>query len=155
MEPSMASPDNNIPTTSYPAITRQAAGYIDGILTDVMYSSFSDKIMVTITQRGRLAQWINVPLDVSSPSATDQYLPSATGDDSLLPMIHLTPKTLLGGATQERETLGQLYAAQIASLIASENPQEKRTVVIGLGLSKAEASREDFYNTIDLVRKCL
>ncbi|KAI4252470.1 MAG: hypothetical protein L6R42_007952, partial [Xanthoria sp. 1 TBL-2021] len=56
MEPSMPAP-TNIPTTSYPATTRQAAGHVDGILTDVMSSSFSDKIMVTITQGGRLAQW--------------------------------------------------------------------------------------------------
>ncbi|KAL8656195.1 MAG: hypothetical protein Q9226_002752 [Calogaya cf. arnoldii] len=154
MDHSIPAP-TNIPATYYPATTRQAAGHIDGILTDVMSSSFSDKIMVTITQRGRLAQWVNVPLDVTNPSATDQYLPSATGEDSLLPMTHLTPKTLLGGATEERETLGHLYAAQIASLIASKNPEEKRTVMVGLGLSKAEASREDFYNTIDLVRKCL
>ncbi|KAI4244687.1 MAG: hypothetical protein L6R40_002891 [Gallowayella cf. fulva] len=144
-----------VPATSYPATTKQAAGYIDGILTDVMTTSFSDRIMVTITQNGRLAQWIHVPLDVFNPSATDQYLPPAAGEDSLLPMTHLTPKTLLGGAAQERETIGQLYAAQIASLIASKDPQEKRTVVLGLGLSKVEASREDFYNTIDLVRKCL
>ncbi|KAI4271751.1 MAG: hypothetical protein LQ337_005778 [Flavoplaca oasis] len=154
MEPSIPAP-TNIPSTSYPATTKQAAGYIHGILTDVMSTSFSDKIMITITQKGRLAQWIHVPLDVTNPSATDQYLPSATGNDSLLPMTHLTPKTLLGGATEERETLGQLYAAQIASLIASKNPHEKRTVVVGLGLSNIEASREDFYNTIDLVRKCL
>lgn len=58
MEPSMPAP-SNIPTTSYPATTRQAAGHIDGILTDVMSSSFSDKIMVTITQKGRLAQWVS------------------------------------------------------------------------------------------------
>ncbi|KAI4091381.1 MAG: hypothetical protein LQ339_008133 [Xanthoria mediterranea] len=154
MEPGMAAP-TSIPTTSYPATTRQAAGHIDGVLTDVMSSFFTDKIMVTVTQKRRLAQWINVPLDATNPSATDQYLPSANEEDSLLPMTHLTPRTLLGGATEERETLGQLYAVQIASLIASKNPQEKRTVMVGLGLSKVEASREDFYNTIDLVRKCL
>ncbi|KAL9041962.1 MAG: hypothetical protein Q9180_000927 [Flavoplaca navasiana] len=154
IEPSIP-PSITMPSTSYPATTRQAAGYIDGIFTDVMSTSFSDKIMITITQKGRLAQWIHVPLDVTNPSATDQYLPSASGDDSLLPMTHLTPKTLLGGATEERETLGQLYAAQIASLIASMNPHEKRTVMVGLGLSNIEASRENFYNTIDLVRKCL
>ncbi|KAL8782550.1 MAG: hypothetical protein Q9213_005275 [Squamulea squamosa] len=154
MDPLVPNP-SSIPTTPYPATTRQATGYIDGTLTDVMCTSFSDRIMVTITQKGRLAQWIHVPLDVSNPSATDQYLPSASADDSLLPMTHLTPKTLLGGSTQERETLGQLYAAQIASLIASKNPEEKRTVMVGLGLSKVEASREDFYDTLDLVRKCL
>ncbi|KAL8734570.1 MAG: hypothetical protein Q9166_001470 [cf. Caloplaca sp. 2 TL-2023] len=154
LEPSVPAP-TDIPYTSYPATTKQAAGHIGGILTDVLSTTFSDKIMVTISQYGRLAQWIHVPLDVTNPSATDQYLPSATGEDSLLPMTYLTPKTLLGGSTPERETIGQLYATHIASVILTKNPHEKRTVMIGLGLSKIEASREDFYNTIDLVRKCL
>lgn len=78
-----------------------------------------------------------------------------TSDDSLLPMPHLTPKTLLGGSTVERETTGQLYATQIASAIATRNPQEKRTVLIGLGLSNVEANREVFYDTMDLVLSCL
>ena len=43
----------------YPAQTKQAAGKVDGVPTDVMVISFSDKIMVTITQAGRLAQWVN------------------------------------------------------------------------------------------------
>ncbi|KAI4240004.1 MAG: hypothetical protein LQ352_007740 [Teloschistes flavicans] len=145
----------SIPSASYPATTKQAAGHIDGILTDVTSTIFSDKILVTITQGGRLAQWIHVPLEGSNATATDQYLPSATAEDNLLPMAHLTPKTLLGASNSERETIGQLYAAQIASFIANKNPDEKRTVLIGLGLNKAEASREDFYNVVDLVRKCL
>ena len=90
-----------------------------------------------------------------NPNIADQYLSPATNDDSLLPMAHLTPKTLLGGSNQERETVGQLYATQIASIIANKNPHEKRTVLIGLGLSKSEASREAFYDTIDLVKRCL
>ncbi|KAL8708714.1 MAG: hypothetical protein Q9220_006439 [cf. Caloplaca sp. 1 TL-2023] len=139
----------------YPASTKQAAAYIDGVLTDATSTSFTDKLMVTITQNGRLAQWIHVPLDASNPSATDEYLHPAATDDSLLPMTHLTPKTLLGGSNQERETIGQLYAAQIASIIATKNPQDKRTVLVGLGLNKSAVSREDFYNTMDLVRNCL
>ena len=43
---------------SYPAITKQAAGIIDNIHTDVTCTTFSDKIMITITQNGRLAQWV-------------------------------------------------------------------------------------------------
>ncbi|KAL8957499.1 MAG: hypothetical protein Q9193_005245 [Seirophora villosa] len=158
MDPNMPSPASSPPssnTSSYPAPTKQAAGHIDGLLTDVTCTSFSDKIMLTVTQEGRLAQWIHVPLGVSNPTSTDQYLPSATADDSLLPMTHLTPKTLLGGSNAERETIGQLYAAQIASIIATKNPHEKRTVLLGLGLSKFEASRAVFYDTIDLVRKCI
>lgn len=43
---------------TYPAITKQSAGTIDGVLTDVTSITFSDKIMVTISQNGRLAQWV-------------------------------------------------------------------------------------------------
>ena len=42
----------------YPAKTRQAAGLVNGVPTDIMFMSFADKIMVTITQEGRLAQWV-------------------------------------------------------------------------------------------------
>lgn len=45
-------------TSNYPAITKQAAGRVDGLPTDVMSLVFADKIMVTITQDGRLAQWV-------------------------------------------------------------------------------------------------
>lgn len=70
-------------------------------------------------------------------------------------MAHLSPKTLLGGSTSERETIGQLYATQIASAITSKNPQENRIAVIGLGLNKLEANRQTFYDVIDLVMTCL
>ena len=70
-------------------------------------------------------------------------------------MFHLTPKTLLGGSNGERETVGQLYATQIASAILSRNPDEKRSVLLGLGMSKLEANREVFYDLIDLVVKVL
>jgi proteasome assembly chaperone 3 len=56
---------SNIPTNSnemmdlpYPATTKQAAGLVNGVPTDVMMISFADKIMITITQNGRLAQWV-------------------------------------------------------------------------------------------------
>ena len=42
----------------YPAQTKQAVAAVNGLLTDVMVISFSDKIMVTITQEGRLAHWV-------------------------------------------------------------------------------------------------
>lgn len=45
----------------FPARTKQAAGFVNGVLTDVMTVSFSDKILVTITQNGRLAQWVGPP----------------------------------------------------------------------------------------------
>lgn len=51
--------------------------------------------------------------------------------------------------------MGHLYATQIASAIVTKNPEEKRTVLIGLGLSNIRANREVFYDTIDLVLGCL
>lgn len=140
---------------SYPAITKQAGGNIDGIHTDITSTAFSDKILITITQGGRLSQWIHVPLDSPNPNFADQYMPSGDDENALLPMAHLSQKTLLGGSTSERETVGQLFATQIASAISTRNPDEKRTVLVGLGLSKFEARREMFYDTVDLVMKCL
>ena len=42
----------------YPAATKQVAGLVNGVKTDVMVMKFSDKIMVTISQEGRLAHWV-------------------------------------------------------------------------------------------------
>ena len=51
--------DASFLTIPYPAKTKQAAGMVDGILTNVMAVSFADKILVTIIQGGRLAQWVS------------------------------------------------------------------------------------------------
>lgn len=73
-----------------------------------------------------------------------------------LPSLHLTPKTLLGGGGEEREALGQLYAAQIASHLALRNPEDRRTLVLGLGLSKFDSeSRDAFFDVLELVLKAL
>jgi hypothetical protein len=53
-----ASMDETAVTTPFPANTKQAARDINGLKTDVMYMSFADKIMITITQEGRLGQWV-------------------------------------------------------------------------------------------------
>lgn len=43
----------------YPAQTKQAAAEIHGILTEVMAIFFSDRLMISISQEGRLAQWVS------------------------------------------------------------------------------------------------
>ena len=50
--------------------------------------------------------------------------------------------------------MGQLYASQIASAITAKNPEETRTLVLGLGLGKeagVEADRETFLKLVELV----
>lgn len=73
----------------------------------------------------------------------------------MLPLAHLTPKTLLGGGGEQRETLGHLYATQIASMISTRSPDDMRTLLVGFGLQKVEMEREAFFDLLELVQKVL
>ena len=42
----------------FPALTKIASGAINGIETTVTSIYFTDKILITITQSGRLAHWV-------------------------------------------------------------------------------------------------
>jgi proteasome assembly chaperone 3 len=42
----------------FPAASKQVAGIVEGVQTDVMVMNFSDKIMLTISQEGRLSHWV-------------------------------------------------------------------------------------------------
>ncbi|KAI0872874.1 hypothetical protein GGS24DRAFT_415428 [Hypoxylon argillaceum] len=135
----------------FPAECKRATGQIDGISTEATVLLFADRILVTLCQEGRLSQWIQVPLSAPSPAAVDMAL----ANESLLPMSHLTAKTLLGGGGEERESLAQLYAVQIASYIARRDAAETRTLVLGLGLQKLRPDREAFFDVLELIQKVL
>lgn len=83
----------------------------------------------------------------------EMTLPSSA--QGLLPSTHLTPSTLFGGGGDERETLGQLYAAQIASHLTLRSPDDRRTLVLGLGLVRLDKEREAFFDLLELVQKVL
>ncbi|KAJ2990918.1 hypothetical protein NUW58_g2725 [Xylaria curta] len=135
----------------FPAASNCATGQIDGVPTEATVLFFADRILLTLCQEGRLSQWIQVPLSAPSSAAVDMAL----ANDSLLPMSHLTPKTLLGGGGEERESLAQLYAVQIASYVARRNADERRTLVVGLGVQKLRPDREAFFDVLELVQKVL
>lgn len=61
----------------------------------------------------------------------------------------------MGGGGERRETLGHLYASQIARIIATRNPEESRTVVVGLGLQKVDIEREAFFDMLELLQKVI
>ncbi len=73
----------------------------------------------------------------------------------MLPLSHLTPKTLLGAGGEQRETIGHLYAGQIASIISTRNPEETRTVLVGFGLEKVDMEREAFFDLLELIQKVI
>ncbi|KAL6691549.1 hypothetical protein THAR02_03120 [Trichoderma harzianum] len=138
---------------AFPARSRSASGLVNGVSTEVTLLEFSDKILITISQEGRLAQWIQVPMMGTTAGIVDMALPSS--GHGLLPATHLAPKTLLGGGGDDRETLGQLYASQIASHISLKSPEERRTLVFGFGLAKAEKEQETFFDLFELALKVL
>ncbi|KAF2097435.1 hypothetical protein NA57DRAFT_58024 [Rhizodiscina lignyota] len=140
----------------FPARSRTAAGKVNGLDTEIMSMSFADKILITISQGGRLAHWIHVPLDTTSPDPTTSASANFSDDpdamsSDLLPRVDLTATTVLGGTVPERNTVGQLVATQTASAITTKNPDEKRLLVMGLGLEKAELDRAAFMDLLELV----
>lgn len=73
----------------------------------------------------------------------------------MLPLGHLTPKTLMGAGGEQREMVGHLYASQVASTIATRNLEEKRTLLVGFGLHKVDLERETFFDLLELVQKVI
>ena len=56
--PAADCPPPAITPAGYPASTKRAAGLVKDVLTDAMVVGFADKLLITITQDGRLAQWV-------------------------------------------------------------------------------------------------
>ena len=96
---------------------------------------------------------IQVPLSTASPTTFDTRLPTP-GDDSM-PAAHITPKTLLGAGTDERETFGHLVSTQIATLIQKRDPEEARSVVVGVGMADVNLDRAAWFDLLELIAKAL
>jgi proteasome assembly chaperone 3 len=57
-----ASPeDYTVTPASYPAHTKTSSASIKGLQTTATAVNFADKILVTVTQDGRLAHWVHEP----------------------------------------------------------------------------------------------
>lgn len=44
-------------TEPFPAKARSVSGAVNGVETEITLTNFSDKVLVTISQGGRLSQW--------------------------------------------------------------------------------------------------
>jgi proteasome assembly chaperone 3 len=61
----------SVEVTLFPATTKHAASLVNGTETDVSSVYFADKILVTISQGGRLSQWVRSSIP-SNCTYTDQ-----------------------------------------------------------------------------------
>ena len=96
-----------------------------------------------------------MPLFNENPTGLDTVLNDFSTEDALLPASRLTPHTLLGAGSGDREMMGHLYASQIASAIVTKSPAESRSLVLGLGLPKVVVDPQVFSQIMELVLQCL
>ena len=68
---------------------------------------------------------------------------------------HLNPKFLLGSANDARGEIAQLYAIQFASLVVRQSPEERRTLLVGVGLKGKMASDYDSDESRTLINEVL
>ncbi|KAI5367563.1 Putative proteasome assembly chaperone 3 [Septoria linicola] len=154
-----AAPQVSVYPSPFPAPSRTTSGLINNTLTTVSSIAFADKIVITISQAGKLSHWTHVSLASSSADPMNPT-PISSGDpeNDLLPMSHLTATTVLGGTKREDEVVGQTLATTIASAILMRRPSEERLLVVGLGLEDAARSltgRTPFDQAVGLVLEVL
>ncbi|KAK4580249.1 hypothetical protein LTR86_000452 [Recurvomyces mirabilis] len=132
---------------------------VSGHQTTITSINFTDKLLITISQAGRLSHWVHVPLATAS---ADQIAPSSGNNSSglgsvdpesaLLPRSDLTATTVLGGTKREEEVVGQTLGTVIGSAVLMKRAGEQRLLVLGLGLvDTVGLGREGFEEVVGLV----
>ncbi|KAL5614505.1 hypothetical protein BROUX41_004608 [Berkeleyomyces rouxiae] len=137
----------------YPIKGHTVVAEVNGTPTEACSRVFKDKVMITLSQEGRLAQWIQVPIRATPASMAGLTITHPRQD--MLPGSHITPVTLLGGGGSEREAAGHLLASQIANYISLKSPEDDRTMVLGLGLKELEATQAGLFDVLELVQKVI
>ncbi|PFH54289.1 hypothetical protein AMATHDRAFT_563 [Amanita thiersii Skay4041] len=143
----------------------QTSTHINDKPTSILIQPFADRVLVLVTQLGKVGNLIQASLPSTiplSPPDDVQSLPPPP------PALHLT--TLLGSApSSHMKSLHSLYASQIATLIwlhESSGAVEalRRSIIVGLALHPStnhddaninEDERETFYSIMDMLKRLL
>jgi len=128
--------------------SNQISRELEGNLTEILLQTFADRILVLVTQMGKVGTLIQAKIPATTPLLPAPLPDPAHPNHHPLPpppaAIQLTP--LLGNAPSEHmQTLYSLYASQIATIVwtaESEGPLEvhRRGVVVGLALRKLDSN---------------
>ncbi|KAF8844460.1 hypothetical protein BDN67DRAFT_962811 [Paxillus ammoniavirescens] len=127
---------------------------VQGLSTEIIVQAFADRILVLVTQVGKVGNLIQASIPSTTPLRLDASFDRPNAAPELLPSppaaIQLTP--LFGSAPSEHmQTLHSLYAAQIATLVWLAEDEEllggdRRSVVVGIALQKATSARGEDVN---------
>ncbi|KAG2349786.1 hypothetical protein BDR05DRAFT_986195 [Suillus weaverae] len=125
---------------------------LEGVPTDIMVQGFADRILVLVTQMGKVGNLIQASIPSTTPLLSAQDEDSESGLPAPPAAIQLTP--LLGGASSEHlQTLHSLYAAQIATIIwvkeAKKMAVDRRSIIIGIALRKEGDERKTFHGVMN------
>ncbi|KIJ69306.1 hypothetical protein HYDPIDRAFT_79659 [Hydnomerulius pinastri MD-312] len=142
---------------------------VEGVQTELVVQAFVDRILVLVTQMGKVGNLIQASIPSTTPLDSNALSnPSAESLPSPPAAIQLTP--LLGGAPSEHmQTLHSLYASQIAILVWLAEAEElvgadRRSVVVGIALRKStsaggeglsEEERKMFHGIMSTLRSLL
>ncbi|KAJ7219346.1 hypothetical protein GGX14DRAFT_516397 [Mycena pura] len=128
-------------------MTRQLSRELQGVPTEILVQTFADRILVLVTQLGRVGNLIQTTIPDTTPlpvlAVRDPVQPNLQALPEPPSAIQLTP--LLGRAPSPHiQTLHSLYAAQIATILwtaRSSNPLEvsRKSVVVGIALRRSDA----------------
>ncbi|CAE6437314.1 hypothetical protein ACGC1H_004432 [Rhizoctonia solani] len=115
----------------------QRARVINGVATNLIVHSFGDRIVISITQLGKIGCLIQASIPSSVPLLPPPPPPALPPPPTA---ISLTP--LVGHPPDSRSlTLFNLYASQAAAIAWSKAGQlNRRPVIVGLALKRTKVS---------------
>jgi hypothetical protein len=94
-----------------------------------------------------------ISISLSNTMPTNDFADEDEGQE--MTPLHLNPRFLLGSANDLRGEIAQLYAMQVAGLVVKENPQERRTLLVGVGLKGKFASDYESNEARQLINEVL
>ncbi|PPQ87984.1 hypothetical protein CVT25_001063 [Psilocybe cyanescens] len=143
---------------------RQTSRSLNGKLTQVFMQTFADRVLILVTQMGKVGNLIQATLPATAaliPPVSDPNQPNKLILPEPSPAIQLT--SLLGSSPSAHlQTLHSLYASQIATIVWTEEAQIgleslRRSIVVGLALyplqegDEGRGEREVFEGVMHMV----
>ncbi|OCF38089.1 hypothetical protein I316_00313 [Kwoniella heveanensis BCC8398] len=148
--PLASSSTSSQPAPPPPIESYQLRQVICGIETELLVQTFDDRVLVVVTQNGKVGclTQASLPAQIPLPPPPPAPAPASTPTPSSLHILSILPPppaalllTPLLGSPPDT-TLHDLYISQIATLVffalesASNNNNGRRPVVVGLSLKR-------------------
>jgi len=127
--------------------TSQKCLAISGLQTDILIQSYADRVLVVVTQLGKVGNLIQASIPETSPLPPTPHELNASPLPAPPPSIQLSH--LFGSASSEHiRTLHSLYASQIATIVWTMEAEQaidappRRRVIVGIALKNSIGSHD-------------